>query len=154
MSVCGLCKGLRFVDPSNDFISEGGKPCEFKHRRLLTLKEVHMKTTRVMAAAVLIIGSGLALYVARAQEERKPIPPAPTIAGVMAGTKRTDLQRHDLGVPGREVVQVRVELDPGAVAPKHSHPGEEIMSAPRTLHHRAGRCWTSPARIKCLRGWA
>jgi quercetin dioxygenase-like cupin family protein len=95
-------------------------------RRLLTLKEVHMKT-RVMAAAVLIIGGGLALYVARAQEAPKPTPPAPTIAGVMAGTKRTDLQRHDLGVPGREVVQVRVELDPGAVAPKHSHPGEEII---------------------------
>jgi quercetin dioxygenase-like cupin family protein len=45
----------------------------------------------------------------------------------MAGTKRTDLQRHDLGVPGREVIQVRVELAPGAVAPKHSHPGEEII---------------------------
>jgi quercetin dioxygenase-like cupin family protein len=125
MSVCGVCKGLRFVDPSNDFISEGGKLCEFKHRRLLTLKEVHMKNTRVMAAAVLIVGSGL--YVARAQEAPKPTPPAPTIAGVMAGTKRIGLQRHDLGVPGREVIQVRVELAPGAVAPKHSHPGEEII---------------------------
>jgi quercetin dioxygenase-like cupin family protein len=44
-----------------------------------------------------------------------------------AGTKRTDLQRHDLSAPGREVVQVRVDFDPGSVAPKHWHPGEEII---------------------------
>jgi quercetin dioxygenase-like cupin family protein len=43
------------------------------------------------------------------------------------GVKRTDLQRHDLGVPGREVVQVRVDFAPGVVAPNHSHPGEEIV---------------------------
>ena len=28
---------------------------------------------------------------------------------------------------GREVVQVRVDFDPGVSAPKHSHPGEEIV---------------------------
>jgi quercetin dioxygenase-like cupin family protein len=106
-------------------ISEGGKFRKIKRRRFLTLKEVYMKTARVMVAALLIVGSGLAVHVARAQE--KPTPPAPTIAGLMAGTKRIDLQRHDLGVPGREVIQVRVELAPGAVAPKHSHPGEEII---------------------------
>ena len=44
-----------------------------------------------------------------------------------AGTKRTDLQRHDLSAPGREVVQVRVDFDPGYVAPRHTHPGEEII---------------------------
>ena len=43
------------------------------------------------------------------------------------GTKRTDLQRHDLGAPGREVIQVRVDFDPGYVAPMHTHPGEEII---------------------------
>ena len=43
------------------------------------------------------------------------------------GTKRTDLQRHDLSVPGREVIQVRVDFDPGYVAPRHTHPGEEII---------------------------
>ena len=45
------------------------------------------------------------------------------------GIRRTDLQRHDLNVPGREVIQVRVDIDPGVVAPKHSHPGEEIVYA-------------------------
>ena len=71
-----------------------------------------MKTTRIIAIAVLLVGSGLALYAAQAQ--------AP-------GITRTDLQRHDLSVPGREVVQVRVELAPGVTAPRHSHPGEEII---------------------------
>jgi len=71
-----------------------------------------MKLTRVVAIAVLICGSGVALQVARAQQ---------------VGSRRIDLQRHDLSIPGREVIQVRTELDPGAVAPKHTHPGEEII---------------------------
>ena len=29
--------------------------------------------------------------------------------------------------PGREVVQVRVDFDPGYVSPRHTHPGEEII---------------------------
>jgi quercetin dioxygenase-like cupin family protein len=44
-----------------------------------------------------------------------------------SGIKRTDLQRHDLSVPGREAVQLRVDFDKGAVAGKHSHPGEEVI---------------------------
>jgi len=44
-----------------------------------------------------------------------------------AGIKRTELQRHDLVVPGREVVQVRIDFDPGAAFGRHSHPGEEII---------------------------
>jgi quercetin dioxygenase-like cupin family protein len=71
-----------------------------------------MKTIRIMTVAVLIVGSGLALDVVRAQQ---------------AGIKRTDLQRHDLSVPGREVIQVLVEFAPGVLFPKHSHPGEEIV---------------------------
>jgi quercetin dioxygenase-like cupin family protein len=71
-----------------------------------------MKTTRAMALAVLIVASGLVLHVAPAQQP---------------GVKRTDLQRHDLSVPGREVIQVRVDLDPGVAFPRHRHPGEEII---------------------------
>jgi len=41
--------------------------------------------------------------------------------------KRTDLQRHDLSSPGREVVQVRVDFDPGYLAPRHTHFGEEVI---------------------------
>jgi quercetin dioxygenase-like cupin family protein len=61
---------------------------------------------------MLIAGTGLAHGVAPAQQP---------------GTKRTDLQRDDLSVPGREVIQVRVDFDPGYVSPKHTHPGEEII---------------------------
>ena len=42
------------------------------------------------------------------------------------GIKRTDIQTHDLSAPGREVVQQMVELQPGVVVAKHTHPGEEI----------------------------
>lgn len=66
----------------------------------------------MISVVVLIISTGLALYVARAQQ---------------SGTKRTDLQRHDLSVGGREVVQVRVDFDPGYTAPRHTHFGEEII---------------------------
>ena len=70
-----------------------------------------MKTTRTIAVAVLIVGSGLALNVAQPQQP---------------GVTRTDLLRHDLSVSGREVVQVRVDLAPGMAFPPHRHPGEEI----------------------------
>ena len=69
-----------------------------------------MKTLRMMAVAlaVLFAGNGLA----QAQQPE---------------VKRTDLQQHDLSIPGREVVQVRVDIGPGVLAPNHSHPGEEIV---------------------------
>jgi quercetin dioxygenase-like cupin family protein len=72
-----------------------------------------MNTVRIMAAAMLIVASCLAPPAAQAQQ---------------AGIKRTDLQRHDLSVPGREVVQVRVDFAPGAAFPRHTHPGEEIIN--------------------------
>jgi quercetin dioxygenase-like cupin family protein len=65
-----------------------------------------------IAAAVLIAGNGATLQGATAQQN---------------GLTRTDLQRHDLSIPGREAIQVRVGFAPGAVAPRHSHPGEEIV---------------------------
>ena len=43
------------------------------------------------------------------------------------GVTRTDLQRHDLSAPGREAIQVRVDLAPGVAFGKHTHPGEEII---------------------------
>ncbi len=44
------------------------------------------------------------------------------------GVTRTELQRHDLSSPGREMVQVRVGLAPGVAFPDHRHPGEEIIN--------------------------
>jgi quercetin dioxygenase-like cupin family protein len=70
-----------------------------------------MKTARSMMAAVLIVAGGLVLHAAQAQQ----------------GVKRTDLQQHDLSVPGREAIQVRVDIAPGVAFPNHRHPGEEII---------------------------
>jgi quercetin dioxygenase-like cupin family protein len=63
------------------------------------------------AFIVLLAGVGLTLQTANSQQ---------------AGVKRTPLVQHDLSAPGREVLQVRVDLDPGVTFPAHSHPGEEI----------------------------
>jgi quercetin dioxygenase-like cupin family protein len=43
------------------------------------------------------------------------------------GLTRTDLQRSDLSVPGREVIQNRVDIAPEAPPVRHKHPGEEII---------------------------
>ena len=51
----------------------------------------------------------------------------PGSALAQAGIKRTDLQKNDLSIPGREVVQVRVDIEAGVAFPRHNHPGEEIV---------------------------
>jgi quercetin dioxygenase-like cupin family protein len=43
------------------------------------------------------------------------------------GTKRTELQRHNVSVSGYEAIQMRVDFDPGVSFPRHKHPGEEII---------------------------
>jgi quercetin dioxygenase-like cupin family protein len=80
--------------------------------RIVEGKEFRMKMAHIVAVAMLIAGTGLALQPARAQQP---------------GIKRTDLQRHDLSAPGREVIQARVEFDPGVEFGRHWHPGEEII---------------------------
>jgi quercetin dioxygenase-like cupin family protein len=71
-----------------------------------------MRSKLILEVAMLFFGGILATSSGHAQQK---------------GTRRIDLQRHDLSAPGREVVQVRVEFDPGYVSPKHTHPGEEII---------------------------
>jgi quercetin dioxygenase-like cupin family protein len=42
--------------------------------------------------------------------------------------KRTELLRTDIvGVEGREAVVFTAEIVPGGVAPKHTHPGDEVV---------------------------
>ena len=60
---------------------------------------------------MLIVGGGLALNITQSQQP---------------GVTRTDLLRRDLGLSGREVIQVRVDFAGGVAFPPHSHPGEEI----------------------------
>jgi hypothetical protein len=40
---------------------------------------------------------------------------------------RTDLQQQDLSIPGREMVQARVDIGSEAPLVKHTHPGEKII---------------------------
>jgi quercetin dioxygenase-like cupin family protein len=74
------------------------------------------------------------------------------------GLWRTDLQQQDLSVPGREVVQSRVDIGPEAPLVKHTHPGEQIIyilegsleyqiegQPPKTVH--AGDALTVPAGV-------
>ena len=71
-----------------------------------------VRKTRIMVIAGVFATTILAVEMGQAQ---------------LVGARRIDLQRHDLSVAGREVIQTIVELEPGTVAPKHSHPGEEII---------------------------
>ena len=71
-----------------------------------------MKKMQIMAMAALVAGAVLAPLGAQAQQ---------------SGVTRTDLQRHDLSAPGREAIQVKVDLAPGVAFGKHTHPGEEVI---------------------------
>ncbi|WP_433589960.1 cupin domain-containing protein [Pseudomonas koreensis] len=42
------------------------------------------------------------------------------------GLSRTDLTRQDLGAADREVIQARIDFEPGVTAPRHAHPGVEV----------------------------
>lgn len=51
---------------------------------------------------------------------------AGTLQAQQPGFKRVELQRHDIAIEGREAVQARAEIEPGASVPKHTHPGDEV----------------------------
>ena len=70
--------------------------------------------------ATAILAAATAVLAQMAPPEAAPQP--------WTGISRTDLQRHDLSIPGREVIQVRVDFQPGTAAPAHRHPGEEIVN--------------------------
>ena len=88
------------------------KPLETRKPKETDMSNILMKTARAIAIAVLVNATILAPQAAQAQPSQ---------------IKRTDLQRHDLSIPGREVVQVRVDIEPGVAFGKHTHPGEEII---------------------------
>jgi quercetin dioxygenase-like cupin family protein len=74
-----------------------------------------MKPAQTLIIAALIATAICGPQIVRAEEAAMP------------GVKRTDLQRHDISVPGHEAVQVRVDLDRGVAFGRHTHPGEEII---------------------------
>ena len=61
-----------------------------------------------------------------------------------AGTARTDLQRHDLSVPGWESIQALVSFAPGSSFPRHKHPGEEIIYVTQgTIEYEVAGKWVT-----------
>lgn len=51
---------------------------------------------------------------------------AATVFAQAAGIQRTIVQKADVSVENREAVIARVEIAPGVIAGKHTHPGDEI----------------------------
>ena len=87
-----------------------------------------VQTGAAVAALLLVTGSGSPL----------PAQPRPS------GTTRTDLQRHDLSIPGREVLQALVSFEPGSSFPRHKHPGEEIIYVTNgTLEYEVAGKWVT-----------
>ncbi len=72
----------------------------------------NLRTIRIILSVLL-----LGITSAMAQSQSASLP----------GTKRTDLQRHDLSIRGHETVQARIDFEPGAAAGYHTHPGEEVI---------------------------
>ena len=73
-----------------------------------------------------------------------------------AGIKRTPVHKADVAAPNTEAVVMRVELEPGVTAGRHTHPGDEISyvlegegellidgEAPRKV--KAGEAFVIPA---------
>ena len=74
-----------------------------------------METKKDIFAGIIIIAALILLTVSTSASAQQQ------------GVKRNDLQRHDLSIPGYETVQARIDFEPGALAIKHKHPGEEII---------------------------
>jgi quercetin dioxygenase-like cupin family protein len=81
-----------------------------------------------------------------------------TAVEIGPGLWRTSLQRYDLSVPGREMIQSRVDIEPDSPPIRHTHPGEEIIyvlqgpleyqvdGQPTRVYH-AGEALTVPAGV-------
>jgi quercetin dioxygenase-like cupin family protein len=74
------------------------------------------------------------------------------------GLWRTNLQHYDLSVPEREMIQVRVDIEPDSPPIRHFHPGEEIIyvlegsleyqiDGQPTKVYNAGQALTVPAGV-------
>ncbi|MBH3404980.1 cupin domain-containing protein [Pseudomonas glycinae] len=76
------------------------------------------RTLLMTAAAVLVSLTGLA--------HAADTPSAAPAKSWQQGLSRTDLVRQDLGAADREVIQARVDFEPGVTSPNHAHPGVEV----------------------------
>jgi quercetin dioxygenase-like cupin family protein len=74
------------------------------------------------------------------------------------GLWRTTLQQYDLSIPGREMIQARVDIEPSSPPIRHFFPGEEIIvvlegsleyqvDGMPTKVYNAGQALTVPAGV-------
>lgn len=73
-----------------------------------------MKTNKNFGLAAIVILLLIAFAPNRASAQQSEI-------------KRTDLQKHDLHIPGIQAVQVKIDFGAHTAFGKHFHPGEEII---------------------------
>jgi quercetin dioxygenase-like cupin family protein len=89
-------------------------------------------------------------------EQHSTIPS--TAVEIEPGLWRTILQRYDLSVPGLEMIQSRVDVEPASSPIRHVHPGEEIIyvlqgsleyqvDGQPTKVYNAGEALTVPAGV-------
>lgn len=82
-----------------------------------------MRYTHLLAAAAAFSAfAGLA----QAQEAKPHAEAGHANESWKKGIQRTDLAHEDLHVAGHEVIQARVDIEPGVTSPRHSHPGVEV----------------------------
>lgn len=79
-----------------------------------------MKTFLLALAA-----TGVAVLIGLSQAQAEE-PAASRAKNWQQSLVRTDLTRRDLSAPGYEALQTRVDFAPGAMSPRHSHPGDEV----------------------------
>src|SRR5215831_9430556 len=98
------------------------------HLRMQGRKEVPMQKTRIIAIAVLIVGGGLVLHVARAQQPgstRTDRPTAPTAGSTHGAPLRETVtvaaDEPIPNLPGKRLVTHIVDYPPGASSAAHRH---------------------------------
>lgn len=89
-------------------------------------RHTHNRNAHRVLGTVLATAMALATFASVSHAEEVKAPAESSAKTWQTGLHRTDLVRHDLDTTGREVIQVRVDFEPGVAAPKHSHPGVEV----------------------------
>jgi quercetin dioxygenase-like cupin family protein len=74
-----------------------------------------MKTNKKFQLSIIPILSFIALFISN------------NVSAQKSGITRTDLQKHDMSIPGNETVQSRIDFEPHTAFGNHSHPGEEVI---------------------------
>jgi len=98
------------------------------HLRIQGQKQVHMKKTRIIGLAALMVAGGLALYVARAQQPdiKRTDPATPPMTGSTHGAPLRDTvtvaaDEPIPNLPGKRLVTHIVDYPPGVSSASHRH---------------------------------